>query len=116
MHGESVLVHLHALTVSGETKIWSRHTDSGNTTNCHFCPECGTRLYHQGTHRRAEEVIISLKGGTLEHIGLLEPVGHIWLKSAQAGFRCDPGTLQYHHQPESYDDLQSTWLRKYPDH
>lgn len=114
MHGESVIVRRDAIEITGETKTWTRPTDSGNTTICHFCPECGTRIFHQGTHRTGPEATISLKGGTLEPIGLLEPVGHIWLKSAQKGFRADPAALKYDRQPETYDELCEAFVARNP--
>lgn len=49
--------------------------------------------------------MISLKGGLLEEIIFLEPVGHIWLKSAQKGFRADPDAMRYDSQPETYEAL-----------
>lgn len=113
MHGESVLVRLGALLITGEMKTWSRKTDSGNTTECHFCPDCGSRIFHQGTHRTGTDTIVSLKGGTLDVIGRMEPVGHIWLKSAQAGFRADANAMRYDRQPESYADLISAFAARY---
>ncbi|MCO5133069.1 MAG: GFA family protein [Phyllobacteriaceae bacterium] len=114
MHGLPMLVPRNALEFTGNMKIWSRPTDSGNTTNCHFCPECGTRLYHHGTHRQEPEAVVSVKGGSLDHIRLLEPVGHIWLKSAQAGFRADPAAMCFEGQPESYEPLHQAFARRYP--
>lgn len=113
MHGESLLVHFDALKLTGETRKWSRKTDSGNTTDCHFCPDCGTRLYHRGTHREEADRIVTLKGGTLQQISKLEPVGHIWMKSAQPGFRCDPSAILYDRQPESYQPLIDAFLKRY---
>lgn len=113
MHGESVLVETSSLKTHGITKVWSRKTDTGNTTNCHFCPECGSRVYHQSTHRDGNGDIISLKGGLLEEIKMLEPAGHIWLNSAQAGFRADPEAMKYKGQPTSYDALIARFEDRY---
>ncbi len=113
MHGESLLVNSDALEISGETRTWSRKTDSGNTTDCHFCPDCGTRLYHRGTRRKKEDKIISLKGGSLDQIAKLEPVGHIWMKSAQPGFRTDPSALLFDGQPETYQTLIEAFSIRY---
>ncbi|MGB7285599.1 MAG: GFA family protein [Salaquimonas sp.] len=115
MHGESVLVEASSLKLEGETKIWSRKTDSGNTTNCHFCPDCGNRIFHASTHRDNDNDgdIISLKGGLLEEIKDMEPVGHIWLKSAQAGFRADPEAMRYDAQPKSYKQLIEKFAKRY---
>ena len=32
------------VTIEGETKIWQRTTDSGNTATYHFCPNCGSTM------------------------------------------------------------------------
>lgn len=113
MHGLSLLSRRNALELTGDLKIWVRQTDSGNTTNCHFCPQCGTRVFHQGTHRKDPEAVVSIKGGSLDNIRLLEPVGHIWLKSAQAGFRADPQALRFEGQPESYEPLHQAFASRY---
>lgn len=115
MHGLSLLVRFNALRINGELAKWTRPTDSGNTTDCHFCPRCGTRLYHRGTHRREENAVVSVKGGSLDIARLLEPVGHIWLASRQAGFRHDPRTLQYDRQPDGYDELIRAFAARYPE-
>ena len=46
--GVSFIVPQTALHVmQGEPTFWSRPTDTGNTLDCAFCPECGSRLWHQ---------------------------------------------------------------------
>ena len=46
----------------GETRCWSRTADSGRVVHCHFCPVCGSRLWHEGLHPDA----LTVKGGSLD--------------------------------------------------
>lgn len=57
--------------VRGSPALWSRETDSGAILLCRFCPECGTRVWHEGGGT------ISIKGGALDEPP--EPHAHIWL-------------------------------------
>ena len=61
-------------------KVFERLADSGNTLRCAFCPDCGTRLHHALSD---ETEIYSLKGGSLDDLSGLSPVGHIWVRSKQ---------------------------------
>lgn len=46
--------------------------DSGRRKTCAFCPECGTRIYHQTVNG------MSLKAGTLDDTSWLRPDAHYW--------------------------------------
>ena len=61
--------------VGGTPKIWSRGTDSGRTLRCAFCPECGSRLWHEAEGRSET---ISIKGGSLDEPPDLGVAIHIW--------------------------------------
>ncbi|KAI0096861.1 Mss4-like protein [Nemania sp. FL0031] len=68
--------------VESFTRKYTRDTDSGNTMDCYFCIECGSRLFHRivardGTPRPT----VSIKGGCIE--GLDWSGGkHIYVRSA----------------------------------
>ncbi|WP_337190970.1 GFA family protein [Qipengyuania algicida] len=34
------------VTVSGTDKVWERTAESGNTSEHHFCPECGSEVWY----------------------------------------------------------------------
>ena len=34
------------VTIAGQSKVWSHKGDSGNATNFHFCPDCGSTVYY----------------------------------------------------------------------
>jgi len=72
-------------------RVWSRPTDRGGTLQCHFCPACGGRLFHRSV---TEPDIVSIKAGSFDDRSWLQPIGHIWTRSAQPWFRVPDGTLQ----------------------
>ena len=74
--GISVIVAHAALRLThGAPNYWSRPTDSGRMLDCAFCPECGTRLWHQD---RDDGRVLSVKGGSLDRPPDLRGVPHIW--------------------------------------
>ena len=80
-----------------------------------FCPQCGSRLFHQRAQYKADPAgaMMNVKGGTLDCIAELEPAGHIWLASRQKGTVIAPGLLEYDGQPENYDALMQAWSAKH---
>ncbi len=107
--GLSVWVKRSDLEVlSGEPSYWERPADSGNTTLCAFCPVCGSRLFHAPSDGPE---IYSLKGGSLDDIASLAPVGHIWVRSKQpwVDLACLPGDLLFEKEPPSFQPLLDRW-------
>jgi hypothetical protein len=94
--------------VSGEPHHWERLADSGNTTRCAFCPDCGSRLYHEPSD---DPGIYSLKGGSLDDIASLTPVGHIWVRSKQpwVDLACLPGDLIFETEPPDFETFKRRW-------
>jgi len=76
--------------LSGRLRSFSVRCDSGRTKECHFCEECGTRIYHAGDWG------LSVKGGTLDDPSWIEPSAHYWTAMKQRwveipdGVRCFP--------------------------
>lgn len=102
--GLSVPVFVSSLELEGETQSWRRPTDSGSHTNCHFCPQCGTRLYHAGENRPG---MVTIKGGSLDEAVDLAPVAHLWTRSRQAWIVLPDGVRQWETQPTD----QQEWAR-----
>lgn len=94
--------------LSGALTRWIRTLPSGRSMECSFCPNCGTRLFHQVL---GQSEIVSIKPGTLDDISWLNPVGHIWTKSMQPWVRLDPESLCYEENPDSFSDLISAWAK-----
>lgn len=102
--GISVPVFLPSLEIKGATQFWRRPTDSGSHTNCHFCPKCGTRLYHAGDNRPG---MVTIKGGSLDDISALTMVAHIWVDRKLEWFELPDDVPQWARQPQS----QEEWMQ-----
>ena len=61
--------------LQGKVKTWSRPTDSGRILDCKFCPDCGSRVWHE-TAGGSETM--SVKGGTLDQPLDLNSAIHVW--------------------------------------
>lgn len=81
---------------------WERTAASGRIVKARYCTACGTRLFHEPARNPG---IINVKPGTLDDTAWLQPVGHLWLGSAQKWFVPPESTLSYQGQPASFDDL-----------
>ena len=88
-------------TIAGETRVWSRPTDSGGVTDCHFCPECGTRLYHSGRQGRAW---VTVKGGSLDDPAAVDLLAHIWVKRAMPWIELSKSLPQWQDQPSTLEE------------
>lgn len=101
----SMRVRAAALTIKGETRAWLRGADTPVRVEGVFCPDCGCRILH----RRPEGDTVNIKPGTLDNTRWLQPVGHLWTASKQAGVIIDPDLIAYSGQPENYDALITAW-------
>lgn len=79
----------------GDVRTWSRRTDSGRTLHCHFCPLCGTRLWHDGPDW--EE--LSVKGGSLDQPPDLTAAIHIWVSRKLPGVLIPEDARQFAEEP-----------------
>ncbi|SME89625.1 Uncharacterized conserved protein [Tistlia consotensis] len=81
----------------GQPKRWSRPTDSGRTLGCLFCPDCGTRLWHEPGP--ASETI-TIKAGSLDRPVDLSAAIHIWTRSRLPGVAIPADAPQFPGEPE----------------
>ncbi|MCA8907428.1 MAG: GFA family protein [Rhodospirillaceae bacterium] len=79
-----------------------RAAASGRTVAGRFCTTCGTRIFHEPSRNPP---IVNVKPGTLDDTSWLEPMGHLWVDSAQRWVAPADGTLIYPGQPPAFDDL-----------
>jgi hypothetical protein len=93
----------------GETRSWRRRAESGRMMTCHFCPDCGTRLWNDPD--RLPDMTV-LKPGTLDDTRWLRPIGHVWTKSALPGTAFAPGEILYDEQPPDLSKLIEAWQRR----
>ncbi|MFO0997240.1 MAG: GFA family protein [Alphaproteobacteria bacterium] len=82
--------------VQGATKSWTRATDSGRRLTCVFCPECGSRLWHES---EPAEATISVKGGSLDRPLDLSAVPHLWTMRMLAGVVIPEGSARHEKEP-----------------
>ncbi len=84
------------LQVKGNPSFFESKAYSGKRKYNHFCPDCGTRLWHSGSIPPDQ---ITLKVGTLDKGAGISPIGHLWVSKKQAGISLDPDSEQHDTQP-----------------
>jgi hypothetical protein len=82
---------------SGKVRSWSRPADSGNKVRCLFCPDCGSRLWHED--ESGTETTLSVKGGSFDEPIDLAPAFHIWTKRKLPGVVIPQGAKQFAEEP-----------------
>ena len=95
--GISVIISGSQLSlISGEPNEWVRATDSGNRLGCHFCPTCGSRVWHSNPDN---ENFVSVKGGSLDAPVDLSTAFHIWTCRKLNGVILPEGATTYEQEP-----------------
>ncbi len=89
---------------------WERRAASGRIVVARFCSVCGTRLFHEPARNPA---IVNVKPGTLDDTSWIEPVGHLWLNSAQPWFQPPEDALAYPGQPADFEALFQRFRERY---
>jgi hypothetical protein len=74
-----------------------------------LCAACSTWLW--GEPDRLPQVLV-LRPSTLEDRSWLDPVAHIWVRSAQPWVRIPDGVLVFERQPPDERDLVRAWRAK----
>jgi hypothetical protein len=96
--GISVWVRREDFTLlSGAPHFWSRPTDSGRVLNCAFCPECGSRVWHEYAGGNSE--FLTIKGGSLDEPVDLNAVPHVWVKRKLPGVIIPDSVRQFQENP-----------------
>ena len=61
----------------GAPKSWVRVADSGRRLRLMFCPDCGTRVWHD--REGVDWPTVSIEGGSLDQpLGFSAPAVHVW--------------------------------------
>jgi len=92
-------VSILTIEIEGALAVYERPADSGSATRCHFCPICGSRIYHRDS---TAGKFISLKAGTLDDTSGLTLVAHLWVCRKQPWVPLEPELPAFDTQP---DDL-----------
>jgi hypothetical protein len=83
--------------LQGDTGSFTRPTDSGSTVDCHFCPQCGTRLFHLP---KSLPQNVNVKPGSLDDPSGLEPKLAVWTLRKPAWVRLPDGVRQFERNPQ----------------
>jgi hypothetical protein len=83
--------------IQGETKSWTRPTDSGRTLQNVFCPECGTRVWHGN---KEETKTINIKGGSLNESIDLSLATHTWTSRKLPWVVIPDDTKRFEQEPD----------------
>ena len=102
--GISVWVSVQSFILDkGQLKFWTTLSESGNSKQCSFCGDCGSRIYHAFND---DSDVFSIKGGTLDDARHLQPIGHIWLRSSPKWIANQfSGEFCFSKEPESFDGM-----------
>jgi hypothetical protein len=82
--------------LSGTLKTFIRSSDSGRPVVCAFCPECGTRIYHE---TRWLEGVLNIKPGTFDDTSFLRPTVQVWTAKRQEWVRSFSELRSFKGQP-----------------
>ncbi len=80
----------------GQPLMWSRVADSGRTRDCFYCPDCGSRLWHESDGSET----ITIKAGSLDEPVDLTGAIHIWTKRKWPGVVIPPEAQQFPEEPD----------------
>ena len=81
--------------LQGETGI-NRFSTDHNRMHRHHCVDCGTAIWFSSPDYPG---IVALKPGTLSDVSALQPVAHMWYRSAQPWLKLDDGIPVFEEQP-----------------
>ncbi|MCB9946365.1 MAG: GFA family protein [Rhodospirillaceae bacterium] len=81
----------------GRVATWTRPADGGGRVICHFCPRCGTRIWHE--HDPASATL-TVKAGTLDDPVDLSDAIHIWTDSRLPGVVIPDRARRYPGEPD----------------
>ncbi|RLQ20842.1 GFA family protein [Seongchinamella sediminis] len=76
-------------------------TASRNRMHRHSCCNCGVALWFSSP---GHADIVALKPGTLDDTSSLQPIAHVWFRSAQPWLRVGDDVAVFQEQPE-FDEL-----------
>jgi len=95
--GMSLQVPREGLRVTrGTPSFWTRSADSGRRLRCAFCPNCGSRLWHEPERPSAT---VTIKAGSLDEPVDFSTAIHIWVSRKLPGVPIPDGARQFREEP-----------------
>jgi len=108
--GLSMIVSRTALQLlQGHPKKYAVALPGGLQRHGKFCGECATRLW--GEPVKFPQVVV-VRPGTLDDTTWLDPVAHIWTRSAQQWVVFPKDALTFETQPEDPLALVNLWFER----
>jgi hypothetical protein len=96
--GISVIVKRSEFRVArGEVKVWCERRTAAGRLSCAFCPDCGSRLWHESA---GAADTISVKGGSLDEPVDLRAAVHIWTARKLPGVVIPETAAQFPGEPD----------------
>lgn len=93
-----------------QLKYWDTRGEDATLKRCAFCPNCGSRIFHG---KEDPDEPISIKAGSLDDTDWLQPIAHIWLRSAQPWISIDPEQFYcFDKEPDDEDKLAQQWQKR----
>ena len=92
-----IVPHKGFRVTQGVPKFWARRTDSWGRVKCAFCPNCGSRLWHEP---EGGSETVSIKGGTLDNPLDMSSAIHIWTSSKLPGVDIPNNVQQFPAEPD----------------
>jgi hypothetical protein len=93
----------------GTPRPFERQRTDGRRKTIFRCPDCLTALWGV---RPGIPNLASVYAGTLDDTSSLQPVGHIWTRSAQPWITVPPGELNFEGQPSDMLPFVRAWKRR----
>lgn len=101
--GMAVVFDASRFTTAGAELAHFVRQGHGRQFRCYFCPQCGTRLYHQWFAEAGDFPFFNVKPGTLDDTGWIEPGCHVWTRHAQPWIRFSAEDVVFEQQPDLAD-------------
>jgi len=106
----SLVVRRDFVESTGETRLYVANLADGRIKQSRACVKCATRLWGESVRNPAFAII---QPGTLDDTTWLNPVAHIWTRSAQPWFRLPEGVATFETQPpEPWKVLFKLWRER----
>ncbi len=83
----------------------------GHVRRGKFCGDCATRLL--GEPLRLPDIIV-IRPGTLDDTSWLDPVAHLWTRSAQPWVQIPANATAFETQPADTRELVRLWRERHP--
>jgi hypothetical protein len=96
----------HYRIIKGEPKGWRSTSPSGGTTTSRFCGDCGGRIHGE---RDARPEVNVLRAGTLDDTTWLQPVAHMFMRSAQPWETISGDATCYETGPDDFTAVFKAW-------